>query len=101
MNQILKTIHVVFSEFLVAATKNTVVKNALTRWRAEQKIRASIRELQMFNDSELSELGIARVDIADVVRMRGDYSADKYVSTNSSEMPKTLNNIVNTLPLAA
>lgn len=54
-------------------------------WREEQKIRTAMRELRVSSDRELADLGIARADIENVIRCRGEFSAQPEATSSKLE----------------
>lgn len=71
--------------------------------RAEVKSRIAIRELSMMTDRSLADIGIARHEINDCVRMTGRF-AEKNTSTKAEVLqfiPVTRNLVEEDFPAAA
>ena len=46
------------------------------KWNAWRRCLATVRELSQYSDHELSDIGIRRCDIEDIVRRTGPRKAD-------------------------
>ena len=71
--------------------------------RTEVKARIAIRELSMMTDRSLADIGIARYEINDCVRMTGRF-AEKNTSNNAEVLqfiPVTRNLVEEGIPAAA